>query len=84
MRIIVAQIPLPGDTLPQATSGLVGLFFILLKLTIIVTAIPAAYKQRRNNVFDVDPALYKCYTNVVCLVGWQLQKTILKHRKRVK
>ena len=22
-------------------------------------------KQRRPNVFDVDPTLYKCYTNVL-------------------
>ena len=25
--------------------------------------------QRRPNVFDVGPALYKCYTNVLCLLG---------------
>ena len=25
--------------------------------------------QRRPNVFDVGPTLYKCYTNVLCLPG---------------
>ena len=25
--------------------------------------------QRRPNVFDVVPTLYKCYTNVLCLLG---------------
>ena len=25
--------------------------------------------QRRPNVFDVWPALYKCYANVLCLLG---------------
>ena len=27
------------------------------------------FEQRRPNVFDVGPALYKCYTNVLCLLG---------------
>ena len=26
--------------------------------------------QRRPNVFHVGPTLYKCYTNVLCLLGW--------------
>ena len=25
--------------------------------------------ERRPNVFDVCPTLYKCYTNVLCLLG---------------
>ena len=25
--------------------------------------------QRWPNVFDVGPTLYKCYTNVLCLLG---------------
>ena len=25
--------------------------------------------QRRPNVFDVGPTLYKCYTNLLCLLG---------------
>ena len=25
--------------------------------------------QRRPNIFDVGPTLYKCYTNVLCLLG---------------
>ena len=27
------------------------------------------FVQRRPNVFDVDPTLYKCYTNVLRLLG---------------
>ena len=27
------------------------------------------FVQRRPNVFDVGPTLYKCYTNVLCLLG---------------
>ena len=25
--------------------------------------------QRRRNVLEVDPTLYKCYTDVLCLLG---------------
>ena len=28
------------------------------------------FVQRRCNVFDVGPALYKCYTNVLYLLSW--------------
>ena len=27
------------------------------------------FVERRTNFFDVGPALYKCYTNVLCLQG---------------
>ena len=27
------------------------------------------FVQRRSNVFNVGPTLYKCYTNVLCLLG---------------
>ena len=27
------------------------------------------FMQRRLNVFDVGPAVYKCYTNVLCLLN---------------
>ena len=27
------------------------------------------FAQRRPNVFDIGPKLYKCYTNVLCLLG---------------
>ena len=27
------------------------------------------FVQRRPNVFDVGPTLYKCYTNIFCLLG---------------
>ena len=30
--------------------------------------------QRRPNVFDVGPTLYKCYTNILCLLGFDSQK----------
>ena len=29
-----------------------------------------AFVQRRPNVFDADPTLCKCYTNVLCLLGY--------------
>ena len=31
------------------------------------------FVQRWRNVFDVGPTLYKCYTNVMCLLGWLLK-----------
>ena len=32
------------------------------------------FVQRRPNVFDIGPILYKiCYTNVLCLLGWYLE-----------
>ena len=27
------------------------------------------FVQRQPNVFDAGPTLYKCYTNVLCLLG---------------
>ena len=27
------------------------------------------FVQRRPNVFDVGPTLYKCYTSIICLLG---------------
>ena len=29
------------------------------------------FAQRRPNVHDVGPTVYKCYTNVLCLLGWR-------------
>ena len=34
------------------------------------------FVQRRPNVFDVVPTLYKCYTNVLCLPGGRLRIVI--------
>ena len=34
------------------------------------------FVQRRPNVFDVGPALYKCYTNVLCLLGWHKDEPV--------
>ena len=36
--------------------------------------ISITFVQRQTNVFDVGPTLYKCYTNVLCLLGgsWPL------------
>ena len=31
------------------------------------------FVQRRPNVFDVGPTLYKCYTNVLRLLGYQIR-----------
>ena len=41
-------------------------FFVVTqqKLNICIT-----FVQRRTNVEDVGPTLYKCYTNVLCLLG---------------
>ena len=30
------------------------------------------FVQRRPNVFDVGPTLYKCYTNILCQLGYVL------------
>ena len=33
------------------------------------TKICITFVKRRPNVFDVVPTLYKCYANVLCLLG---------------
>ena len=33
------------------------------------------FVQRLTNVFDVGPTLYKCYTNILCLLGFTSQET---------
>ena len=38
------------------------------------------FAQRRPNVFDVGPTLYKCYTNVLCLRGYDVKQTELDGR----
>ena len=38
------------------------------------------FEQRRPNVFDVGPTLYKCYTNVVCLLGYIVGAIIDPHK----
>ena len=35
------------------------------------------FVQRRPSVFDVAPILYKCYTNVLCLLGSHLKAWLL-------
>ena len=37
------------------------------------TNICTTFIQRRANVFDVGQTLYKCYTNVLCLQGIDIQ-----------
>ena len=32
--------------------------------------------QRRTNVFDIGPTLYKCYTNILCLLDVSQQGCI--------
>ena len=53
----------------------------LVKLLYLIEAWVATLKtqkncitfiQRRPNVFDAGPTLYKCYTNVLCLLGSHL------------
>ena len=39
------------------------------------------FVQRRPNVFDVGPTLYKCYTNVVCLLG--MARVTDQHRNHI-
>ena len=34
------------------------------------------FTQRQLNIFDAGLTLYKCYTNVLCLLGWYLQTII--------
>ena len=41
--------------------------FILLSQQTQNTCI--TFVQRRPNVFDVGPTLYKCYTSIMCLLG---------------
>ena len=36
------------------------------------------FVQRRPNVFDVGSTLYKCYTNLLCLLGGVLFMTVTK------
>ena len=38
--------------------------------------ISIAFVQRRPNVFDVGSTLYKCHTNVLCLLGCYLTLAI--------
>ena len=33
------------------------------------------FKQRRTNVFDVGPTLYKCYTDVLCWLEYTISHT---------
>ena len=42
-----------------------------MKLDIIIWY---TFIQRRTNVFDVGPALYKCYTNVWCWLARQFNR----------
>ena len=34
------------------------------------------FLQRRPNVFDAGTTLYKCYTNVLCLLGYDNETTL--------
>ena len=35
-----------------------------------------AFVQRKANVFDVDPTLYKCYTNALCMLGYLYMRIV--------
>ena len=44
----------------------------ILRFEIIITNqnfLSDFFVQRRPNVFDIDATLYKCYTNVLCLLS---------------
>ena len=42
------------------------------------------FKQRRPNVFDVGPTLYKCYTNVLSVLGGRICRSIKWQSKDLK
>ena len=71
MVILTNHTPKNWVSLSQANS-LVG------KTTRLIPAntkhlynICITFVQCRPNVFDVGSTLYKCYTNVLCLLGWR-------------
>ena len=37
------------------------------------------FVQRRPNIFDVGPTLYKCYTNASCLLGCHYKELYFTH-----
>ena len=57
------------------TWNIFNTFFYMLCPTAQQTQnICIPFVQRRPNVFDVGPTLYKCYTNVLCLLGYVTRK----------
>ena len=42
------------------------------------------FVQRRPNVFDVGPTLFKCYTNVLCLLGTIHRPNVVSQRMTTK
>ena len=42
------------------------------------------FDQRRPNVVDGGPTLYKCYTNVLCLLEWLLLGVKDQKREAIK
>ena len=42
------------------------------------------FVQRQSNVFDVSPTLYKCYTNVLFLLGDYLVEITIAIRDHAK
>ena len=52
---------------------------IFIKVTQQTQNICIAFVQRRPNVFDAGPTLYKCYTNVLCLLGIAGLKASTRH-----
>ena len=45
---------------------------LILTLSYQTQTIRITLIQHWTNVEDVGPALYKCYTNVLCLLGWPI------------
>ena len=65
---------LPRVSLDRWPSQNVTRFKLALRLHFLVSSqqtqnISITCIQRRLNVFDVGPTLYKCYKNVLCLLG---------------
>ena len=43
-----------------------------------------AFVQRRLKVFDVGTTLYKCFTNVLCLLGGTRMRGLFEHLRLIR
>ena len=58
-----------SSTLVQHCTNVIQMFCVCWVRSQQTQNICITFVQRRPHVFDVGPALYKCYTNVLCLLG---------------
>ena len=71
-----------GQIVSVAYTDILQLVLVFFGLVCLITFINTS-QQTQNicmtfiqcwaNVEDVGPTLYKCYTNVLCLLGWHLR-----------